>query len=275
MSEVQAAGKFVNGRLENWSWVETDVNPSDWTTKPRRAKELFKGGFWQNGPQFLQEDYDVWPLKHDFKMGTMEGELQLKVHLVGIAYDYPNGFFKLLEKASSVTRLIRPVALMFTWLSARSDSSLVPGVISRVEINRAYAFWIRFVQVSVEKELQESIATSDTGKVHGRFKRLSPFLDEAGIWRVGLRVREFTPFTKDNIPPAFLPRESRFTRLLMEQAHEKKHCGIEESVAQFRMMGYWTTQAGKLAKLVKNSCVICKLLDKKVLKQSMGGLPKF
>ena len=231
VSEVQAAGRFINGRLENWSWVETDVNPSDWTTKPRRVMDLFTGGFWQNGPRFLREDYDVWPLKHDFKMGTMEGELQLKVHFVGDARSYTDGFYKLMEKASSVTRLIRPVALMFTWVSAQSGSSSSTGVISKVEVNLAYTFWIKFAQKSVEKELQESIGQVEGVKIHGQFKRLSPFLDKSGIWRVGLRVREFTPFTKDNLPPAFLPRESRFTRLLMEQAHEKRHSGVEESVS--------------------------------------------
>ena len=28
-SEIQAAGKFVEGRLHNWSWVEGDYNPAD------------------------------------------------------------------------------------------------------------------------------------------------------------------------------------------------------------------------------------------------------
>ena len=39
-------------------------------------------------------------------------------------------------------------------------------------------------------------------------------------------------------------------------------------------MGYWTTQAGKLAKSVKNSCVVCRFLEKRTLGQTMGGIPK-
>ena len=73
VSEVQASGRFVNGRLENWSWIESEANPSDWTTKPRKVNDLRLGGFWQAGPSFLAEDYSKWPLKHDFKTGVLEG----------------------------------------------------------------------------------------------------------------------------------------------------------------------------------------------------------
>ena len=40
------------------------------------------------------------------------------------------------------------------------------------------------------------------------------------------------------------------------------------------MMGYWTTEAAKLAKFVKNSCVTCKILDHKPSNQIMGGIPR-
>ena len=122
--------------------------------------------------------------------------------------------------------------------------------------------------------MQQSLSSLDGGKVHGKYRRLSPFLDEDGMWRVGLRMREFTPFTWDNKPAAFLPSSSRLTLLLMTEAHEKKHSGVEETVAQFPMLGYWTTQAGKLAKSVKSKCIVCKYLDKPAMGQIMGSLPK-
>ena len=102
---------------------------------------------------------------------------------------------------------------------------------------------------------------------------MAPFRDEVGIWRVGLRIRDYAPFTEDKTPPAFLPRDSRLTLLLMEQAHSKKHSGIAGTVAEFRMMGYWTTKATILAKSVKGKCVICRYLDKQPIGQIMGGIP--
>ena len=75
MSEVQTAGKFVDGRLENWFWVEGELNPADWATKPRVVADLASGGFWQQGPRFLREDFSSWSLKHDFRTDFLEGEL--------------------------------------------------------------------------------------------------------------------------------------------------------------------------------------------------------
>ena len=111
-------------------------------------------------------------------------------------------------------------------------------------------------------------------KVHGHYKRLSVFKDDLGIYRIGVRLREYTPFTGDKKAPAFLPRSSRLTLLLMEKAHRFKHSGINETVARFRMMGYWTPQASKLAKSIKLRCVTCKRLDRRPEYQIMGNIPK-
>ena len=56
MSEIQTAGEFVEGWLKNWSWVEGQDNPADWTTKPWQARELAEGGFWLTGPNFLRKE---------------------------------------------------------------------------------------------------------------------------------------------------------------------------------------------------------------------------
>ena len=86
-------------------------------------------------------------------------------------------------------------------------------------------------------------------------------------------MSDYTPFTGDKKAPAFVPYDSRFTLLLMEQAHKRKHSGVEETVCQFRMSGFWTVRASKLAKKVKSKCVTCRILDKQPVHQAMGGIP--
>ena len=44
VAEVQAAGKFLEGRLENWSWIEGESKPAEWVTKPRIVSDLAAGG---------------------------------------------------------------------------------------------------------------------------------------------------------------------------------------------------------------------------------------
>ena len=187
-------------------------------------------------------------------------------HLVlHVTEDLSNVMFRLLENVSQVRKLFNIVAYIVKWRSLIDNNIVraVPGLVTAEEVNRARDFWIRLVQQSCEEELVKSVSREDDGKVRGQFKRLSVFKDGRDIWRVGLRLREYAPFTWDHEAPAFLPRESRLTLLLMEQAHREKHSGVSETVARFRMKGYWTPQAQKLAKSIRNSCVMCRLLDMK------------
>ena len=277
VSEVQTSGTFVNGKLKNWSWVEGAENPADWSTKPRMVSELGPESFWQKGPSFLQQDYSQWPIKLDFKTEKLEGEVQPKnVHFVMLVSEvFGEKIHQLLQNSSNVKKLFNVVAYIYKWLSLKKNAAahVVPGIITSEEVAQARLFWIRLSQQDEEEELKMSVSQSDS-KINGRYRRLSVFLDEKGIWRVGLRLHQYTPFTWDRNPPAFLPRTSRFTELLMEQAHGAKHSGIDETVARFRMNGYWTPQAAKLAKKIKLRCVTCRLLEKKPSHQLMGSIPK-
>ena len=118
VSEIQTAGQFVDGRLHNWSWVEGENNPADWSTKPRSVDELRSDGFWQRGPTFLTEEFEKWPVKLDFKTERLEGELVAKgVHMVYFtSEDMLAKFRELIEKISSTKKLTNIVANMFKWL---------------------------------------------------------------------------------------------------------------------------------------------------------------
>ena len=256
--------------------MEGELNPADWVTKPRSVSELGPNSFWQRGPDFLTREFSEWPIKHDFRTDRLEGELQLKgSHFVGLTISEPEmGFDKLLNKVSRVDKLYPIGACMLKWCRAKGNPKgiAISSSYTSEEIKRAKKFWIRYVQIKEVPELRSSTAQLEGEKVRGRYRRLSPFLDQDQIWRVGLRVREYAPFTADKVPPAFVPRDSRFTVLLMKQAHESKHSGVEETVARFRLNG-WTTDAAKLAKTIKLRCVICRYLDKQPIRQIKGGFP--
>ena len=276
VSEIQRAGKFLEGRLHNWSWVETHNNPADWATKPRSVVELKQGGFWQKGPDFLQDDVEMWPVRLDFKTDKLEGELEPKNVMTVFFSDEFNGKLEiLLQKFNSAKKLIRILAYGFKWMENSRDSSdsQVPGFLSPEAKRRAKVAWIKFTQTPIKDDLTISVKVATEAKIHGRFRRLAPFEDEEGVWRVGARIREFTPFTEDHKPPALLPCEARFTKLVMKEAHEKRHSGVADTVSQFRLTGYWTPKANVLAKRVKQECVTCRYLDAQPLQQVMGSVP--
>ena len=226
----------------------------------------------------MTQDFENWPIKLDFRTDRLEGELQPKgVHVtLYVTTDGCEIFAKLLERFSHVQKLYRVLAYMLKWNRLRCPTieGTIPGSITTQDLTSAKEIWVKFVQNECAEELQKSVGQHVGQKVHGKFRRLSPFLDNRGIWCVGLRLREYAPFTADKRPPAFLPYGHRFTLLVMEKAHQDKHSGIEETVARFRMNGFWTPKAAKLAKSVKLKCVICRYLDKHPICQTMGGIPR-
>ena len=96
-----------------------------------------------------------------------------------------------------------------------------------------------------------------------------PYKDDQGGWRVGSKNKEFTPFTKDNRPAILLLRKSKYTELEMKEGHDKGHIRIKTTVIKFRMAGFWMVQAGKLAKKIKQGCLICRCLDQYLIMQQM------
>ena len=276
VSEIQAAGEFIHGRLHNWSWVEGEINPADWATKPRKVGDLAHEGFWQKGPMFLESDVSEWPIKLDFWTDKLDGELQPKGVMLVLAVLQNLGVTlgSLLEKFSSVEKLIRILAYVLKWRHVvLSEANLgETNILTTDMLKHSRLVWIKFAQSEIEEDLLLSI--SGEKKTQGKFKRLAPFKDTDDIWRVGIRLREFTPFTHDRKPPALLPRGHQLSRLFMKLAHDKKHGGIADTVTQYRLLGLWSPHAQELAKAVKKDCVICRYVDLKPIGQVMGVLPK-
>ena len=66
VAEIQSSCTVVDGRPAGVAWVSTDLNPADWCTKPRKVEDL-ESGFWQDGPDFLRDEENSWPIRHTYK----------------------------------------------------------------------------------------------------------------------------------------------------------------------------------------------------------------
>ena len=171
-------------------------------------------------------------------------------------------------------KLFRILAYAFQWLLACTVNKNLTRryVLTPRALSMSKNLWVKMAQKDIEEELELSVSQRNV-KISGRFRRLCPFKDDTEIWRVGSRLREFTPFTADKKPPILLPQKHRLTLLLMINAHEKTHGGVVETVSQFRLAGFWTIKAKQLAKFIKDRCVICRYLDHTPMQQSMGAIP--
>ena len=69
-----------------------------------------------------------------------------------------------------------------------SEESLQP------KSNEQKNFWIKLSQRGEEDELTRSVSNGEDN-VQGKYRRLAVYKDEENIWRVGSRLKEYTPFT--------------------------------------------------------------------------------
>ena len=139
-----------------------------------------------------------------FRTDRLDGELQPKGVLMVfmISKEMNHILNKLLQKYSSAQKLIRILGYVHKWRS-KSLNPTVKNMLSVEILQLARMTWIKFAQQELVEDLEASVSKiGDESKIHGRYKRLAPFKDQEGIWRVGLRLREFTPFTRDHKPPA-------------------------------------------------------------------------
>ena len=72
-------------------------------------------------------------------------------------------------------------------------------------LGKAWLFWVRFGQRDLEKVVQSTAnASLRKQEVTEKFRRLVLFKNQAEIWWVGFRLRKYTPFTRDHMPPVLL-----------------------------------------------------------------------
>ena len=266
VAEIQSSNNFVDRKLEGWAWVAGELNPADWCTKPRSADKI-SDSFWQDGPEFLRQDEESWPIKHSYKKDQLEGEVIVaKKHTVLFQACSIDILGRLVDRVSVWNRLLRVLCWILRLVTSGGEKS---EFLSSVELQRAKTTIIKYAQRDMIVEL--SLAAQ---KGVGRYRKLAPLCDVDGVWRVGSRLKNFVPFTKDNKMPAILPPKHRVTLLVMRDSHQFSHAGQDGTLSRFHMNGFWTVRAGHLAKNVKQQCVPCRKVDGIKMSQVMGEFPQ-
>ena len=263
IAEVQSTNDFHDGRLLAWGWIPGRDNPADWCTKARTPQEIRDNDIFLSGPAFLRTKEEDWPVKFTFRTDKLEGEVvDFKNVVCGyISSTLPDVVGTLSVRCSSWVRVVRTVA----WLLRLVPLKCRPrGPLTCDEVNKA----TKLVVIEVQKDIVGDLIEGERGK--GRFRKLAPAKDIDGIWRVGSRLRNFVPFTRDGKMPKILPTNHNITLLLMRHAHQFSHSGLDGTLSRFYAKGYWTVRAGHIARAIKNQCVPCRKIMKVTIEQPLG-----
>ncbi len=269
-AEATLFSAFVANRKEEiregslpseWRHVPGSLNPADDGSRGIPATELNVEHRWFEGPEFLKKNSVMWPAGSE--PIPDEDALEI-VHsiLVGVITAEELEIDRIIVSSTDLPGLERGVA----------ELDQVPGPFSVERLRTALEKCVRRVQGKCfEMEinaLQKGLPLPRNSHV----LKLSPFLDDPGVLRVGGRL-ENAPLEEDAIHPMLLPTHHPFTRLVILDAHERcLHSQIDRTLYEVQSR-FWIIRGGRAVHDEVRKCLECRKRLAKPLQPFMAPLP--
>ncbi|KAG1664055.1 hypothetical protein GQR58_020001 [Nymphon striatum] len=167
-------------------------------------------------------------------------------------------------------------------LSKVNDPPVVPfhrnrnkpkcGKLKLEEIDESKYLILKFVQNLAFDSEGKALPKNSSLSRSSPIAKLSPFLDEVGLLRVGRRL------TLANLPfeekhPIILPKSHISPLMVKHYHHLLKYGGVNVMLVTLRKL-YWIIGARRLAKSVKRQCFACNRVDAQAINPPMAPLPR-
>ncbi|XP_025262628.1 uncharacterized protein LOC112637359 [Camponotus floridanus] len=197
-----------------WRHVPGKDNPADCASRGVLPSDLVGHPLWWTGPSWLLEDQARWPNNDGALLNAAVPEQRAVALLSAAVKDVSESAFLL--RFSSLHRLLRVTAWCLRWrrTGTRRSRTTADAALSLVscEIEDALLHWIRTTQTL--HFLGEITALSKGRALPPRspLTKLSPFLDDSGVMRVGGRLKNAI-LSHDERHPIIIPPEARLTHL--------------------------------------------------------------
>ncbi|XP_067208442.1 uncharacterized protein [Linepithema humile] len=256
---------------DHWRYVRTSHNPADLATRDIPASELLNQDLWWRGPIWLRQPREFWPPLETIASGDQaEEEQRTKCVLAHTTQAKPEE--EVLERFSSLTRLLRVTSFCFRFINRCRKNPCQPGGLTSRELFQSRLRWISLAQ---RQAFHKEFAALRVGRAissSSPLRRLRPFLDEQGLLRVGGRI-EAALSSYDERHPLILPREGPLTLLFIRHAHHATLHGGPTLMRSYLLRGLWILGAATRVRQVARQCVRCARYKSEVGQQRMGQLP--
>ena len=257
-------GEIQEGTEKNdWYWTESKNNIADWLTRGKRPMDIDVKSDWQAGPDFLKLPESEWPIT---KTPTTLQKLPETIKVLASINFVNNIGEDTLEKRinidnhSNFEKLLRVTARVLAMYQKmpRTTFKNVTKVLAPEDITNAERFWLLQAQKIMHKDLKK-----------GKYKRLCPRKRNDGIYIEGGHSQRWVEISYNKQELILLPYKHRFSKLYAEHIHQRGHLGVLSTASKIRSR-FWIIRLLKLIKYIKNNCIICRKMKKKLCEQIMG-----
>ena len=268
-----------------WNYIRTNKNPADDASRGISVEDLIHDSRWINGPSFLWQSKEKWPINctDDFKLEEDDVELKKGVQSHSVAIQEIRGMNELFfSKFSSWTHLNKVVSWMLRfkdWLIMKSKLSraisrpILKGPLSVEEIKNAENAIISSLQMQCFKDEIDSLTSGKKQlKRQSSLLSLDPVLRN-GMLCVGGRLKHCQTETTDMKHPVILPKRNHVVDLIIRYYHYLTgHLGKEYVLSLIREK-FWIINARVSVRRVVNQCFKCKRHISQPVQQKMADLP--
>ncbi|XP_029159529.1 uncharacterized protein LOC114931579 [Nylanderia fulva] len=254
----------------HWRHVAGRENPADCASRGVTPEDLRNHKLWWTGPTWLSGDEAAWPGANiDVPEDDLPEQRVTSLVVKAPVTTEPD----LLLRFPTLQRLLRVTAWCRRWLNpvrrdARPGRPLQPD-----ELDSALFRWLRVVQAL---HFPTDVAAASAGRTtppQSHLVKLSPFLDDQGVLRVGGRLKN-SQLPLDEKHPMIIPAASWLTRLVIDSCHRRTlHGGVQPTLGLLRLR-FWVPRGRTAVKQQLHRCVTCTRWRAATPQPQMGNLPR-
>lgn len=272
-----------------WRHVPGELNPADLISRGALPNDIAHSEFWFDGPTFLKSNESSWPaiqapMANDDKI---EEKRTNKFALSAIVKDdltsamnLSQGFKGTRRAFAYVIRFIFNTRNKLVSKDVRKKLVQQSNIYSKVMIptrneeEEAELPFIRNIQKSTFAQEYDLLKFNKSVPPCSRLANLTPFVDSAGIMRVGGRLKNANiPYNSKH--QILLPKDHMYTIMLIRffHFHRTFHAGPNIVLTGIRAR-YWPINGLTQTRSVINKCTQCFRMRPRFLQQIMGNLPR-
>ncbi|XP_047995789.1 uncharacterized protein LOC125233753 [Leguminivora glycinivorella] len=243
---------------ESWHHVRTTDNPADCGSRGLLPHDLVNQTCWWNGPVWLSRPAESWPKSAlEPERDILHDEERITVLVVS---NDSSLLESLMERFSSLRTLQRIIAYCRRFANNAKNqkvpSKLLSGPLTPPEIQQGLLVLVRCVQQHSFAEEAEKISNNLSNSLPKAFRKLAPFMDDAGLLRVGGRLSRAS-LDFDVKHPLLLPRDHRLTFLLIDEYHKRfMHPGVQ-TLHNLLAQHFWIMSPKRAIYAVVSKCLRC------------------
>ena len=258
-------------------YVSSSDNPADPASRGLTANKLAECNLYYNGPAWLQDEVlPVYNSHNDTRYDNLKCLISKNIE----KYD-------MFEQFSNLRLLVKITALIVRWKKYKRNSPIscftryIKSSDGKLyfqynadEIEYARQCIIKYYQHSYLGDIIQNLQNNcniPVKKGHWLYK-LSPYLDENGIIRVGGRLN-YAEIPENLKHPIVIP-ESNLKKLIIKDAHCNNMHASNSLMLRLINENYWIPALRSSIHHFNNKCVTCVRWKNKRIQPQMSQLPK-